>query len=129
VTTIEVEDAMRMAEALVKTLTGGDPIKARRLYQDFYGFEPSHHFFLAANHRPEIRETARPFGTGSASSPSSRLTRRPPPPITDLDEQLWAEAAGILNWLWRVVVSGKPAASTSGGGSGRRRTYRTRWTC
>jgi putative DNA primase/helicase len=57
VSTIEVADGKRMAEALVKQLTGGDRIKARRMRQDFYEFDPVHKLILAANHRPEIKGT------------------------------------------------------------------------
>ena len=55
VTTIEVEDGKRMAESLVKQVTGGDRIKARFMRQDFFEFEPTHKIFLAANHKPPIR--------------------------------------------------------------------------
>jgi putative DNA primase/helicase len=57
VATQEVEDGRRMAEALVKKLTGGDLIKARRMRENNYEFDPVHKLFLAANHKPEIRGT------------------------------------------------------------------------
>ena len=44
-------------DALVKQLTGGDLVKARFLYQNFFQFSPSHTIFLAANHKPVIRGT------------------------------------------------------------------------
>ncbi|MEJ7636463.1 MAG: phage/plasmid primase, P4 family [Singulisphaera sp.] len=103
VSTIEVEDGKRMAEALVKTLTGGDPIKARRLYENFYMFNPSHHIFLAANHRPEIRGTDVAIWNRISLIPFDAVFTKEAgkPPIADLDEQLAAEAAGILNWAIR----------------------------
>lgn len=55
VATVEVEDGQRMAEGLVKQITGGDKIKARFMRQDYFEFEPSHKIFLAANHQPTIR--------------------------------------------------------------------------
>lgn len=55
VSTEEVEDGKELAEALVKKLTGGNRIKARRMRQDYYEFPPTHKLFLAANHEPEIR--------------------------------------------------------------------------
>lgn len=54
VPTVEVEDGKRLAEALVKKLTGGDRIKARRMRQDNYEFDPTFKLFVAANHEPEI---------------------------------------------------------------------------
>jgi P4 family phage/plasmid primase-like protien len=55
VATVEVDQGQRLAEALVKKLTGGDKIKARRMRQDYYEFSPTHKLWLAANHEPEIR--------------------------------------------------------------------------
>ncbi len=57
VATIETEEGKRMAEALMKQLTGADRIKARRLYKDFFEFKPTHKLLLAANHKPTIRGT------------------------------------------------------------------------
>jgi putative DNA primase/helicase len=55
VATIEVESGQKMAEGLVKQITGGDRIKARYMRQDFFEFDPTHKIFLAANHKPVIR--------------------------------------------------------------------------
>jgi putative DNA primase/helicase len=57
VATIEVDQGKRLAESLMKQMTGGDRIRARRLYQDFFEFEPTHKIFLAANHKPEVAGT------------------------------------------------------------------------
>jgi putative DNA primase/helicase len=55
VATIETEEGKRMAESLMKQLTGGDKIRARKMRQDFFEFDPTHKILLAANHRPVIR--------------------------------------------------------------------------
>lgn len=39
----------------MKELTGGDRIKARRMREDFWEFDPSHKLWLIANYRPAIR--------------------------------------------------------------------------
>ncbi len=57
VCSIETEDGRRLAESLVKSLTGGDRIRARRMHEDFWEFTPSHKLILACNHRPVIRGT------------------------------------------------------------------------
>jgi putative DNA primase/helicase len=54
VATIEVEEGRHLAEKIVKQLTGGDPIRARFLFKDFFEFLPSHKIVLAANHRPQV---------------------------------------------------------------------------
>ena len=97
VASIEVEDGRRLAEALVKSLTGGDRIRARRMRQDFWEFDPTHTAFLSTNHKPEIR------GTDNAIWRRIRLipfTETIPPEEQDkkLPEKLRAELSGILAW-------------------------------
>lgn len=46
-----------LAEGTVKRLTGGDRIKARRMNQDFWSFDPSHTFLMLTNHKPLVRGT------------------------------------------------------------------------
>lgn len=57
VTTIEVEDGKRLAESLIKSLTGQDLITARFLRREFFSFRPVFKVWLAANHKPVIRGT------------------------------------------------------------------------
>ncbi|MFO0790468.1 MAG: phage/plasmid primase, P4 family [Pirellulales bacterium] len=57
VAAIETADGGRLSEALVKELTGGDSIRARRMREDFWQFRPSHTVVLATNHRPIVRGT------------------------------------------------------------------------
>src|SRR5919107_5291637 len=97
VASIEVEDGRRLAESLVKQLTGGDKVRARRMRQDFWQFEPTHKVFMAVNHKPEVR------GTDTAIWRRIRLipfTETIPPGEQDkkLPEKLRAELFGILAW-------------------------------
>ena len=57
VTTIETEEGRRLAEGLVKQMTGGDTMVARALYSSEVEFMPTHKIFLATNHRPVITGT------------------------------------------------------------------------
>ena len=100
VASIEVEDGRRMAEGLVKQLTGGDRLKARYMREDFFQFSPTHKLFLIANHKPVIR------GTDYAIWRRIRLipfdvsipdNERDP----KLPEKLRAESSGILAWAVR----------------------------
>lgn len=54
VVSIEVDDGKQLAEGLMKTLTGYEPIKARRLYQNGFEFMPTFKIWLAANHAPKV---------------------------------------------------------------------------
>lgn len=97
VTSVEVDDGKRLAEALVKQMTGGDRMKARFMRADFFEWAPTHKLFLAANHRPEIRGTDYaiwrrihlvPF---AVTIPENERDPR-------LPSKLLAELPGILNW-------------------------------
>jgi putative DNA primase/helicase len=96
---VEVGEGHRLYEDRLKQLTGTDRISARRMREDWWEFEPSHHLFLATNHRPTIR------GTDFAIWKRIRLvpfTVTIPPEKQDkyLGQRLWdKEASGILNWL------------------------------
>jgi len=57
VTAAEAEHGHRMAEGLVKQITGGDKVAARFLYAEFFEFEPTFKVFLATNHKPLIEGT------------------------------------------------------------------------
>ncbi len=93
----------RMNEPMVKRLTGGDTIKARRMRQDYFQFKPTHSFFILVNDRPNI------VGTDEGIWRRLKLI-----PFTvhfskeerdeDLKEKLVTEAEGILNWLVKGAV-------------------------
>lgn len=56
VASIEVDDGKKLAEGLIKMLTGGDTVTARRLYQDEFEFKPFFKLWLAANHAPRVAD-------------------------------------------------------------------------
>ncbi|HXH20482.1 MAG TPA: phage/plasmid primase, P4 family [Dehalococcoidia bacterium] len=53
VTSVETRDGQRLAEGLVKLLTGGDTVTARRLYERSFEFQPAFKLLLASNYRPK----------------------------------------------------------------------------
>ncbi|BCO36017.1 phage/plasmid primase, P4 family [Mycobacterium heckeshornense] len=50
----ETDKGAKLAEETVKRLTGGDRIKARKLYQYWVDFDPSHTVFMVTNHPPQV---------------------------------------------------------------------------
>lgn len=50
----ETDEGRALAAATVKRLTGGDRIRARRMRQDFFEFDPSHLAVLVTNHKPKV---------------------------------------------------------------------------
>jgi putative DNA primase/helicase len=51
----EVEQGRRWAESKIKSLTGGDRVKARFMRQDFFEFTPQFKLMIAGNHKPSLR--------------------------------------------------------------------------
>jgi putative DNA primase/helicase len=54
VSSIEVDQGQKLAEALVKQMTGGDVIRARHLYQSSFEFRPQFTLWLVCNHAPAV---------------------------------------------------------------------------
>ena len=97
ISSVEVEEGRRLAESLVKALTGNDTIAARGLYADVVEFLPTFKVWLGTNHKPEIR------GTDNAIWDRIRLipfTVTIPPERQDkgLPDALTTELPGILAW-------------------------------
>lgn len=96
-TTVEVEQGRRLAESLVKQLTGGDPIRARRMHADYFEFLPTHKVWLAANHLPQINGTDHAIWRRILLVPFTQTfsdDRADPA----LPAKLAAEIPGILSW-------------------------------
>jgi len=53
----EFDDGERLAESQIKTLTGGDPVTCRHLYQEYFTYTPSYKILLIGNHKPKVRGT------------------------------------------------------------------------
>lgn len=100
VTAVEAEENQRLAESLVKQMTGGDTIAARFLHREWFEFVPGFKLWLATNHKPQIR------GTDNAIWRRIRLvpfTVTIPDDEQDktLGQKLATELPGILAWAVR----------------------------
>lgn len=95
---IETAQRVRLAEASVKNLTGGDRIRARRMHQDPWSFDPTHSLWLQTNHLPTISGRDEGIWRRVRVVPwTATFKGRDADP--DLDEDLAVESAGILRWL------------------------------
>lgn len=98
----ETEEGRRLKEVLVKQLTGGDTVRARRMHEDFWEFSPSWKIWLSTNHKPEIRGTDHAIWRRIRLIPFNVKFHDPGDgwPIKDLsmEEKLTAELPGILTW-------------------------------
>ena len=57
VATSELEDGQRLAESIIKSWTGGEPMVARPLYAEPIEFAVTGKLFIATNHKPKVRGT------------------------------------------------------------------------
>lgn len=53
----EVDEGKALAEGVVKALTGGDTVTARKLYHEAFEFKPEFKLWLVANHAPVVSAT------------------------------------------------------------------------
>jgi putative DNA primase/helicase len=100
VTASETEEGRRLAESLVKDLTGQDTISARFMWAEWFDFKPTHALHLSTNHKPEIR------GTDAAIWRRLRLvpwavTIPPAEQDKKLAGKLREELPGVLAWVVR----------------------------
>lgn len=93
----ETGEAGRLNEELVKALTGGDRISARRMREDFWTFKPSHILFLQTNHRPRVAGTDEGIWRRLRLIPFN-VTIPPGRRDSQLPVKLRQELPGILNW-------------------------------
>ncbi|MEH7149333.1 phage/plasmid primase, P4 family [Bacillus thuringiensis] len=97
VSAIESEEGEKLSESFVKQITGGEPVLARFLRQEYFEFVPEFKVFFTTNHKPVIggldegiwrRVKLIPF---NLNLPSHKRDKR-------LPEKLSLEMPGILNW-------------------------------
>jgi putative DNA primase/helicase len=115
VTATETDEGRRWAESKIKALTGGDPISARFMRQDFFEYMPKFKLFLTGNHKPSLKtvdEAIRarlnliPF---AVTIPADKRDK-------NLGEKLRAEYPGILRWAiegclsWQKIGLAPPPA-------------------
>jgi putative DNA primase/helicase len=94
----ETEEGRRLAEAKVKAMTGGDPITARFMKQDFFTFTPTFKLFIAGNHKPGLRNVDEAIRRRFNLIPFEvRIPAEERDP--DLAQKLQAEWPGILQWM------------------------------
>lgn len=97
VSAIESEDGEQLSEAFVKQITGGEPVLARFLRQEYFEFIPEFKVFFTTNHKPVIKGVDEgiwrrirlvPF---NLQLPKEKRDKK-------LPEKLSLEMPGILNW-------------------------------
>jgi putative DNA primase/helicase len=111
----ETERGRRWAESKVKALTGGDPITARYMRQDFFTFQPRFKLLIAGNSKPGLRSVDEAVRRRFHLIPFTvtiPIGERDP----QLGEKLKREWGGILQWAidgcleWQRIGLAPPEA-------------------
>lgn len=94
----EPEMGVKLKDALIKTLTGGENIAVRRLHKDFIELKPQFKIILSGNHKPRIDDTSDGIWRRVNLVPWEVQI-----PLADVDRdlpnKLRREAAGVFAWM------------------------------
>jgi putative DNA primase/helicase len=95
----ETREGGSIDEQTLKQLTGQDTITARRMYQDFFAFRPTHTIFFAVNNRPVITDDSYAMWRRVLLVPFEQRME-PDRQVKDLAEQIVrTEGPGVLRWM------------------------------
>ena len=93
----ELEDGKRLAEAEIKTMTGGEALTARYLHQEFITFYPQFKLHLTSNYKPSVYDNSHGLWRRINLIKWAVIVKE-----VDQDKQLFdklkSELSGILNW-------------------------------
>ena len=104
VTASESEENQRLAESLLKDITGGEKQEARLLYHDPFEFRPTAKIWLATNHRPQIRGSDHAIWRRVRLIPFA-VTIPDDAQDRNLTQRLQDELPGILAWAVRGCLA------------------------
>jgi putative DNA primase/helicase len=113
VTSQETEEGRRWAESKIKALTGGDPISARFMRQDFFTYTPAFKLWVAGNHKPGLRGVDEAIRRRFHLIPFTVTIANPD---RELSDKLKTEWPGILRWAidgcleWQRIGLSPPEA-------------------
>ena len=94
----ETEAGRSWAEARIKTITGGERLRANFMRQDHFEFRPLFKLLVAGNHRPELHNVGEAMRRRLHVVPFDiTIPKESRDPL--LPEKLLAERDGILGWM------------------------------
>jgi len=94
----ENDRGVRLAESLIKEMTGGDRMAARFLHREFFEFMPAFKIWFATNHKPTIRGDAAIWRRLKLVPFDYTIPKDRQIPRHVVMAMFQAELPGILNW-------------------------------
>jgi putative DNA primase/helicase len=99
----EPEANVKLKDALIKTLTGGEKIPVRRLHKDFFEVDPHFKIILSGNHKPRIDDDSDGIWRRVLMVPW--LVQVPKEKVDRLlPQKLRAEADAVFAWMVEGAV-------------------------
>ena len=100
----EGERTTKLAESMIKTVTGNEEVSARYLYKDYFTFRPRFTLMLQSNHKPIIQDTGKGIWRRVRFVPWEYVF-----PDSEMDKnwaekEVAAEGPGILAWVVRGAL-------------------------
>lgn len=96
VTASETEEGKAWAESRIKSMTGGDPITARFMRQDFFTYMPQFKLVIVGNHKPVLKNVDDAARRRFNIVP---FIHKPDRPDFALEDKLRDEYPVILRWM------------------------------
>lgn len=96
VTATETEEGRAWAESRIKQITGGDPVSARFMRQDFFTYIPQFKLTIAGNNKPILRNVDEAARRRFNIVP---FLHKPEKKDLELEAKLQAEWPAILRWM------------------------------
>lgn len=93
----ETDEGRALAAATVKRLTGGDPIRARKMRKDFFEFLPSHTLIMVTNFKPKVSGDDAAMWRRIRVVPFDVVVERPDPALPD---RLALALPAVLRWVY-----------------------------
>lgn len=96
VTASETEEGRAWAETRIKSLTGGDPITANFMRQDYFTYNPKFKLVFSGNHKPRLKAVDDAARRRFNILPFNHVFDAPD---KELSEKLKSELPAILSWM------------------------------
>lgn len=96
---VETSANRKLAEGLVKLLTGGDAVRARYLYKNSFEFQPTWHLWLCSNDAPRVRQDDDAHWRRARRLPFEHRPANPDPTLKRQLKDAVVAGPAVLRWI------------------------------